>query len=128
MDISKFLSKAIGIYLIIISIAMFINLPQFESHVNLLIGNAPLMFITGIFTLILGIIAVLIHNIWQWNWRVFITIIVWITLLKGVSLLIYPQFIDKITTLFLQNYIASYIAAGLDFILGVLLCYFGFRR
>lgn len=128
MDVSKFLSKAIGIYLIIVSIAMLVNMHQFIVNVNNLVNNAPLMFVTGFFTLILGILMVLSHNIWQWNWRVIITIIAWISLLKGASIILYPQFIDKSTILFIQNINIAYIAAGFDFVLGVLLTYFGFKR
>lgn len=128
MDVSKFLSKVMGIYFIIISTAMFTNMQQFSNSINSLINDAPLMFVTGFFTLILGILIVVSHNIWQWNWRVIITILGWITLLKGVSIIFCPQLIDKTTVLFLQNMNVAYIAAGIDFALGVLLSYFGFRH
>lgn len=128
MDVSKFLGKVVGLYLILVSLALFINMHQFSVYVNELIHNAPLMFVTGFFTLILGLLMVVSHNIWQWNWRVIITIIAWITLLKAVSIIFYPQFIDSATTLFLQNMKFAYGTAGLDFILGIVLCYFGFKR
>ncbi len=128
MDTSKFLSKVIGIYLLIISIAMFVNTQQFTSYVNALINDTPLMFVVGFFTLILGILMVVSHNIWQWNWRVLITLIAWITLLKGASIIFYPYFIDSATIVFLHNMTASYVAMAVDFILGLILCYFGFKR
>jgi len=128
MDISKFLSKVIGIYLIIVSLAMLINMHQFISYVNSLISDTPVLFVTGVFTLILGLFMVVSHNIWQWNWRVIITIFSWIALLKGASIVLCPQFIDKTTLLFVQNINIAYIAAGFDLIIGILLSYFGFKR
>lgn len=128
MDVSKFLSKVIGIYFLIISTVMFLNMDQFTASVNHLINDAPLMFVTSFFTIILGILMVVSHNIWQWNWRVIITFIAWITLLKGAAIIFYPQLIDKTTTLFLQNQMIAYIAAGIDFVLGILLVYFGFKK
>lgn len=128
MDISKFLSKVLGVYLIIISVAMFANIQQFSIYVQNLINDAPLMFVTGFFTLILGLLMVVSHNIWQWNWRIVITIIAWMILLKGASIIFYPQFIDKATILFVQNMGFAYMTASFDFILGILLCYLGFRR
>lgn len=86
------------------------------------------MFVTGFFTLILGLLMVVSHNIWQWNWRIVITVLSWITLFKGASIIIYPQFIDKTSLLFVQNMSFAYIAAGVDFVLGILLIYFGFKR
>ncbi len=117
-----------GIYLIIVSTVMSVSMSQFNTSVNNLIHDTPLMFVTGFFTLVLGILVVVSHNIWQWNWRVLITIIGWLTLLKGMSIILYPQFIDKVTFLFIQNINIAYIIAGFDFLLGILLCYFGFKK
>jgi hypothetical protein len=128
MDSSKFLSKVIGIYLIIISIAMLINMPQFITQVNILIHDSGNMFVTGFFTLILGILMVVSHNLWRWDWRLVITIIAWLTFLKGASIIIYPQFIAKTTILFMQDMNIAFITAGLDLCLGILLTYFGFKR
>jgi hypothetical protein len=128
MDTSRFLAKALGIYLLIVSVATLANMEHFIQMVDALLSNAPLMFVTGFFTLILGILFVLSHNIWQWDWRLMITIFAWMTLLKGASIILYPQLISVASMLFIQDTMSVYISAILDAILGVLLCYFGFRR
>lgn len=128
MDNSRFLSKAVGIYLIFVSCAMFTNMQQFMTYISSLINNSSLMFVTGFFTLILGILMVLSHNIWQLNWRIILTIISWIVLLKGATIVICPEFIDQVTLLFLQNINFAYLTAGFDLIIGILLCYFGFKH
>ena len=76
MDVSKFLSKAIGIYLVIVSVAMLVNTQQFITYVNGLINDAPLLFVTGFFTLVLGIVMVVSHNIWVNEWIVAVTILI----------------------------------------------------
>ncbi len=128
MDVSKFLSKVIGLYFIIITTAMFVNMPQFINNVEQLIHDAPLMFVTGFFTLILGLLMVVAHSVWQWNWRVMVTLIAWITLIKGSTILFFPQLMDTTTMVFLRSASIQYMAAGFDFILGVLFCYFGFKH
>lgn len=128
MDRSLFLSKVLGIYLFIIGLAMFLNMDQFSSYVNSLINDAPLMFVTGFFTLILGILMVVSHTIWQWNWRLIVTLISWITFLKGVTLIFYPVGINQSAQIFFQNSTEAYIVAGVDLILGIVLLYFGFRK
>lgn len=128
MNVSKFLGKVLGIYFIIVSIAMFLNMQQFIIYVNSLINNASLMFVTGFFTLILGLLMVVSHNIWRWDWRVLITLIAWIALLKGISIIFYPYFIDHATILFIHNLHIAYASAGVDLVLGLLLSYFGFKR
>lgn len=128
MDISKFLGKVIGIYLIIISLAMLLHIDRFNEMVSQLSANPPLVFTIGFFTLILGLLVVVIHNIWQWNWRVLITIIGWIALLKGTSLIIHPALIDILTSFYVQNTIFDYSVAIIDLILGIILVYFGFKH
>lgn len=128
MDRSIFLSKALGIYLVIVSIAILINMPAFIAQMNNLIHTPSLLFITGFFTLILGILMVLSHNIWEMNYRVLITIISWLTLLKGILLIFQPTMIDTLSMLFVQNSTFAYTAAFIDLALGICFCYFGFRR
>ena len=99
MDRSKFLSKVIGLYLIIVSAAILTNMQQFITQVNNLVNNAPLMFMTGFCTTIIGLLMVVSHNIWQLSWRFIITFIAWVTLIKGVSIVLYPQYIDKTTAI-----------------------------
>ncbi|PWY57610.1 hypothetical protein DGG96_00485 [Legionella qingyii] len=128
MDKSKFLSKVLGIYLILVSFAMFLNLEQFTIYVQDLLKNAPLMLVLGFWTLILGVLMVVSHNIWQCNWRLLITIICWVVLLKGASMIFYPHYIDYATFLFMQNKNIAYSAAGFELILGIILSYLGFKR
>ncbi|MFZ2315351.1 MAG: hypothetical protein WAW86_06820 [Gammaproteobacteria bacterium] len=128
MNKSIFLGRVLGIYLIIISLSMLLQMQVFFERVNALIGNPALMFVVGFFTLILGVLVVVGHNVWRWDWRVLITIIGWLILLKGASIIFYPQFIDHATALFIQNMTVAYVVGGIDLLLGVVLCYFGFRR
>ena len=127
MDVSKFLSKSIGIYLVLVSTVMLFNTDQFLHLVKDLLNNPPLMFITGFITLVLGILMVVGHQVWQWNWRLMITLFAWLILLKGLSILIYPQYMDKLTIEFLKYKAYIHLIAGFDFTLGILFCYFGFK-
>ena len=128
MQISKYLSKVIGIYLIIVTLAMLINMHQFTVYVQDLVDNPALMFVTGFFTLILGLLMVVGHNIWQWHWRVIITILAWLTFLKGAIIILYPHAINTMAIQFIQNIHVAYMAASFDFILGLVLIYYGFKR
>ncbi|WP_392538820.1 hypothetical protein [Legionella sp. 227] len=128
MDTSKFLSKVLGIYLIVVSLAILINLHQFTLYVQELLKDGPLMLVLGFWTFTLGLLMVVGHNVWQWSWRLLITIMAWIILLKGASMIFYPHYIDRATLLFVQNKSIAYSAVGFDLIIGIILCYLGFKR
>lgn len=51
--------------------------------------------LAGFMTLILGLVNIIIHNIWVNDWRVSITLIWWIALAKWVSLLGFPYLLSK---------------------------------
>ena len=128
MDTSKFLSKVIGLYFIIITVAMLFNMPQFTNNVTLLIHEAPLMLVTGYIALILGLLMVVSHSIWQWNWRIVITLIAWVILLKGLCIILFPHVIEETAIAFLKSSTIQYSIAYFDLGMGILLSYFGFKR
>lgn len=128
METSKFLSKVIGFYLIIVSTAMIADMPAFYRHTHSLLTNVPLIFVTGFFTLILALIMIVSHNIWECSWRVIITITGWMVLLKALNLILFPEYVDQATTLMLEDKSFAYGLAGTDFVLGLVLVYLGFRR
>lgn len=126
MDVSIFLAKVIGLYLLIMAIALFVNGQKIKPIMSDLVRNPALMFMIGFICLILGLLLVIGHNLWVADWRVLITIIGWLTLIKGVSRVIYPQMDSKMVNFFLESHSAIYIAALIDLVLGVFLIYFGF--
>lgn len=128
MEISKFLSKVIGLYEIIISIAILTNMQQFTVGIQGLMNNDSLMLYIGCITIIMGILLVVSHNLWQWSWRVLVTIVAWVVLLKGISILLVPHTSDQITMYFITNSNFAYSVAVTDLLLGLLFCYFGFRK
>lgn len=128
MDTSKFLSKVIGLYMSIVSISMLVDMSRFSNDVKLLMNDTPSMLLAGYIALIIGLLMVVSHPIWQRNWRVIVTLIAWIILLKGICILLFPQVIDEVTIAFLKNTTLQYSFVYLDLGIGILLCYFGFRR
>lgn len=128
MSTSKFLAKALGLYLFILSTAMLSNMPQFVASINMLIVNEPAMFVAGFITLIIGILLVVAHNFWQWHWRLLVTILAWLTLIKGIILLNYPDLIQHMTISYVESASFAYSGAGLDLLIALVLIYFGFKK
>ena len=50
---------------------------------------------TGYITLLMGLVTVILHNIWIWDWPVIITILGWSTLIKGIMKVGFPEQINK---------------------------------
>ena len=81
---SIFLAQVIGIYFIIMSIAILLNVPRFISIIKDLLAH-PAMHLTISFNiLVIGILLIISHNLWIVSWPVIITIVAWLIFLKGV--------------------------------------------
>lgn len=55
---------------------------------------------TGYITFLLGLVTVILHNIWVADWRVAITILGWATLIKGILKIGFPGHINKQAQMF----------------------------
>jgi hypothetical protein len=55
---------------------------------------------TGYITFLLGLITVVLHNIWVADWRIAITILGWATLIKGIMKIGFPEHVHKKAQMF----------------------------
>jgi len=90
MDISLFLAQVFGIYFVVMGLALVLRGEAIQQTIGEFVSNRALKFFAGIFVLILGILLILTHNIWDGTWRVLITIFAWLTFLKGIFYLLLP--------------------------------------
>ncbi len=55
---------------------------------------------TGYITFLLGLITVTLHNIWVLDWRLSITVLGWVTLIKGIEKIGFPGRVNKKAQMF----------------------------
>jgi len=125
MELSIFLARVMGIYLLVMSIAMFTRKQQFQEMIELFEKNPTCMTVAMIMTLILGIMIVVSHNVWVMGWPVVITILGWWMLIKGLLRLFFPKVISKMIS-FVQHKSPYLAIGGLCFLLGLFLICKGF--
>lgn len=126
MVLSIFLAKTIGLYLIIISAAFIINANELKPMMLDMLKSPSLLLFSSILALVLGILIVVSHNIWVMDWRVIITLLGWLTLLKGVIRLFYPEFFMKKATKCVENKAYYNIMMLIILLIGLTLLYFGY--
>ena len=90
MDPSIFLAQFWGWYLIIIFLILSFNPTRIKQIFNDLKDEKFLILASSI-AIVIGLLNILFHNIWEANWKVIITLIGWIALYVGLSLFIFPK-------------------------------------
>lgn len=93
MEITIFLARLWGSFFIIFG-SLFIITRQLGKTIEMTDDKA-FVISTGYFTLLLGLVTVILHNVWIASWEVVITILGWSTLIKGISKIGFPELIHK---------------------------------
>lgn len=113
---SIFLAKFWGWYLIIFFVILSFN-PKRIKQIFLDLKDEKFLIITAFFAIIIGLVNILFHNIWEPNWRLIITLIGWIALFIGLALFIFPKqtvsWLDFINIKFVQVIYTLLFFAGL---------------
>src|SRR4051812_21296868 len=87
-----FLSRLLGLFVLALSLALFLRKPELVDVRGTLIQNTPLLLVVSMAALLAGLAIVLSHNIWSGGaLPVVVTLFGWIVLLRGFLLLILPQ-------------------------------------
>jgi hypothetical protein len=126
--LTVFLSRLIGLYCILASLSMAAHRQATVETVTALIHTPPLLLIAGIIALIAGLAMVVGHNIWSGGaLPVIVTLVGWITLIRGLLVLFLPPEagVGLFVGLHYEQFFYLYLAIPL--VLGVYLTYCGFR-
>jgi len=98
MDITIFFARLWGSYFIIFGL-LFIITRQLGKTIEMTDDKA-FVISTGYITLIMGLVTVILHNVWVADWRVAITILGWSTVIKGIQKIGFPEHIHKQAQMF----------------------------
>ena len=124
MVLSNYLAEIWGISIIVVSLAILVK-PKYLKRLFAEIENETTMFFWGIVSFIIGLAMILAHNIWAQNWQVIITILGWLALLKGSSVLFLPEYMKKLAKK-MENQSWLPIALVVLVFVGLVITYFGF--
>ncbi len=126
---TSFLGRLIGIYCILFGLVMFLRKQAVLDGITGALGNPGTMLTLGVILLFAGLAMVLGHNLWSGGvLPVIVTLIGYLTVLKGVLILLLPP--DTGTEVYLralhyQQYF--YVYAAFTLCLGLCLTILSFR-
>jgi hypothetical protein len=126
MEVSLFLAKVLAIYFIILSIAFLCRPVRTKVIIVAWKDNPPLLLLSGVLALLVGSLMVVAHNVWEMHWPVVITIVAWLSLIKGVLILFFPQCYQDALTKFLACKVSYHVNMIIVLLLGIFLAYHGF--
>ena len=126
MDLSIFLAKLFGLYFLIISLLLLmIRQERMLETTKALVKQPELIFFMSIINLGVGLALIIGHNIWILDWRVIITLLGWLILIRGIINIYSPTFAAKSIKI-IENKPLYYFILVIYLVIGVYLTYVGF--
>lgn len=90
MEISLFLAKFWGWYLLIFFFVLSFN-PIRIRQIFEDLKDHKFLIVAASILIIIGLVSVLLHNIWKADWRFIITALGWLFLFIGLGLFVFPD-------------------------------------
>jgi hypothetical protein len=85
MQTSLFLAKLLGPVLFLIGISILFKYEEFRVVLRESVESQALSFLFGSLLLLGGLALVLNHNVWVLDWRLLITLVGWVNVVRGAS-------------------------------------------
>jgi hypothetical protein len=128
MQTSIFLAKLLGPILLIAGIAMLVNRKGLDAIGQELLRSPLLFLLLGIIDLAIGLAIVLTHNVWVVDWRLIITLLGWLLMMRGAVRMLIPDQVKPLGAKLLKNPNAVTGSLAVTTALGLVLSYFGYVR
>jgi len=105
MDTTVFFARLWGSFFIIFG-ALSVVAGQLGRTIEMT-EDRSFVISTGYTSLLMGLVTVILHNLWLWDWPLAITVLGWSTLVKGIVKVGFPLHIHRQAQRFRKNQWAS---------------------
>ena len=127
MELSLFLAKLFGIYLLIVALLWALRGDVISKVIEDFFASPAMMFMSGLMALAVGIAMAIGHSVWEWNWRVIITLFGYLFIAKGIVRISFPDVAKNASGALLKTN-RVWILISLMFALGGFLTWVGFTQ
>jgi hypothetical protein len=126
MNIANTLAVLMGSALVVVGITLF-NKSYFNAVMKDFADSKGLLWVTGFITFVMGTVIVALHNVWSADWRVLVTLLGWLTVIKGAVIMLFPSSMMLLYRRFFSNRLLTY--SGIyALVLGALLLFLGLTK
>jgi len=95
IQIAHYWAHVFGPFLVILGLWMLLYSDNLAKIVTSIKGSPACFHILGILQLLIGLILIGQCNIWEWSGIIFVTLLGWVFLLRGILALFFPQILMK---------------------------------
>ena len=125
METSTLIAKILATVYLSFSLGLLFSSKYYKEKLPKLVDNSSYLILGGFMAITFGFLILEFHNYWDSDWTIVITIFGWLSLLKGIILIVFPQMFTGYNSTILKSENQKYILF-LVLIMGAFFGYFGF--
>jgi len=122
---TRFCARVIGPLMLIVGAVVLTRWNDMVLLIPGILGDGPLTFITGVFTLICGLILIAAHHHWNSAPAIAISLLAVLTIVRGITLLFAPSLLTGLVHTFLNLGPGAIVAGAVALLLGAWLTFVG---
>ena len=96
IEVTTFWARVVGLWMIIATGSQLVRRKRFAEMERNLYENPGAVANSALIHLLIGLLIVAGHNVWELSWRVIITLGGWLFVLKGANRLVFPEMDTRI--------------------------------
>ena len=126
MDLTLFLAQVMGVYFLVVGVGALLNPSRMTSAVKEAQRSHLLPYFDGAVALIVGLLIVLNHNLWDGLLETLVSLVGWVAVVEGILMMLLPQ---KTISAMLQKFLGAHLGklvAIVTIVLGLYFVYEGF--
>ena len=116
------IAQVLGIFFGIVGISMVVNSKATNAALEASVQNKGILWLWGFLALLIGAMIVILNNMWTSGLPLLITVIGWISLIKGFFILLFPGAAVSLYRKFNKNGLLA-LCGVVSLILGLVLLY-----
>jgi hypothetical protein len=103
MKTSRYIARVFGLVGVLFVLIVLVSGGTMLDRLVGIMSDPGFLVQAGFMNLIIGVAIVVGHNVWDGSWRVVITVVGYLALLKGVVLLAWPNVLVEMTQGMLES-------------------------
>jgi membrane protein CcdC involved in cytochrome C biogenesis len=123
---SIFIARLLGPLLLAVGAGILMNPGIFRTMGTEVVRSVTLVYLFGLMDLAAGLAIVLTHNVWLVSWRVLITLLGWLLIVRGAARVLLTEKVMAFGAKAFRNKQLVPVSSAIVGILGLVLCYFGY--
>ena len=122
---TRVMARILGPFMAIIGCAVALRADAMTLILPGFLKDAPLVLITGVFTLALGLVIIVAHQRWDSAAAIVISVLGWITAIRGALLLLASDFVATVAPYVVHSRGALMLIGGVIALIGLWLTRMG---